>query len=191
MTSEVEAIHTSIPEDSIQAELEVKVSLKDKVAWGVSSVSDQFVTNGIQTLALPIYNLSLGLDPRLLGWGLAIPRILDAVLDPAIGNFSDNARTRWGRRRPSPSHPARPGSPSSPSLRPSRSCSASCGAKPWESALASRSHGSSRERCWWPTKVKARGLPSSRTSRRSPSRTTADSTPRVSPQCSGGAWRAP
>ncbi|KXK37047.1 MAG: MFS transporter [Candidatus Omnitrophica bacterium] len=100
MTSEVEAIHTSIPEDSIQAELEVKVSLKDKVAWGVSSVSDQFVTNGIQTLALPIYNLSLGLDPRLLGWGLAIPRILDAVLDPAIGNFSDNARTRWGRRRP-------------------------------------------------------------------------------------------
>ncbi len=77
-----------------------QVPVSQKVAWSVASISDQFVTNGIQTLTLPIYNLSLGVDPRALGWGLALPRILDAVIDPAIGNLSDNTRTRWGRRRP-------------------------------------------------------------------------------------------
>ena len=77
-----------------------QVPVSQKVAWSVASISDQFVTNGIQTLTLPIYNLSLGVDPRALGWGLALPRILDAIIDPAIGNLSDNTRTRWGRRRP-------------------------------------------------------------------------------------------
>lgn len=77
-----------------------KVPLGRKAAWGIASIPDQLVTNGIGTLALPIYNLGLGIDPRLLGWALALPRVLDAVIDPAIGNISDNARTRWGRRRP-------------------------------------------------------------------------------------------
>lgn len=77
-----------------------KVSLGHKASWAVASISDQLVTNGIQTLALPIYNLSLHVDPRLLGWAMALPRILDAIIDPTIGNISDNTRTRWGRRRP-------------------------------------------------------------------------------------------
>ena len=76
------------------------VALGQKVAFSVGSISDQLITNGIGTLAMPIYNLGLGVDPRLLGWALALPRIFDAVIDPSIGNISDNTRSRWGRRRP-------------------------------------------------------------------------------------------
>lgn len=71
-----------------------------KLAWSAGSFADQFMTNGIGTLANPIYNIGLGVDPRLLGWALGIPRLWDAVTDPFMGNISDNTRSRWGRRRP-------------------------------------------------------------------------------------------
>lgn len=45
-------------------------------------------------------NISLGLSAFWLGVILIIPRLWDAVSDPIIGHMSDNARTRWGRRRP-------------------------------------------------------------------------------------------
>ncbi|MCL5271083.1 MAG: MFS transporter [bacterium] len=77
-----------------------KVPVGRKIAYGAGAISDQFVTNGIGSLAMPIYNLGLGLDPRLLGWIMALPRVFDAIIDPSIGNLSDNTRTRWGRRRP-------------------------------------------------------------------------------------------
>ena len=60
--------------------------------------------NNLQAGALPAMmiclNLGLGMDPVLVGWIGFIPRIFDAVSDPMIGFISDNARTRWGRRRP-------------------------------------------------------------------------------------------
>jgi len=71
-----------------------------KFAWAVGSVGDQFLTNGIGALTLPVYQISLGVSPVWLGWAMAIPRVLDAVTDPLSGNITDNTRTRWGRRRP-------------------------------------------------------------------------------------------
>jgi GPH family glycoside/pentoside/hexuronide:cation symporter len=77
-----------------------RLSFFKKCVWSFGSVADQFMTNGINSLAMPIYCISLGLDVRLLGLALAIPRFLDAVADPLMGNVSDNSRSRWGRRRP-------------------------------------------------------------------------------------------
>jgi glycoside/pentoside/hexuronide:cation symporter, GPH family len=45
-------------------------------------------------------NISLGLSAFWLGFILIIPRLWDAISGPIIGHFSDNTRTRWGRRRP-------------------------------------------------------------------------------------------
>lgn len=42
----------------------------------------------------------IGLPPASAGLALLIPKIWDAVNDPLMGALSDNARTRWGRRRP-------------------------------------------------------------------------------------------
>lgn len=52
------------------------------------------------TLWMPFFNLGLGLSPALLGGMLMLYRAWDAFCDPVAGNLSDNARTRWGRRRP-------------------------------------------------------------------------------------------
>jgi len=56
--------------------------------------------NAFGGLVTPIYNIALRMDPVLLGIALAIPRVFDAILDPIMGNFSDNTRSKWGRRRP-------------------------------------------------------------------------------------------
>ncbi len=62
------------------------------------------VTDGshgsLHVLLNPIYNMSLGVDTRLLSSIVFIQRIWDAMVDPFIGQFSDNFRSRWGRRLP-------------------------------------------------------------------------------------------
>lgn len=77
-----------------------KPSLTSKCAWSLGAFSDVFVTNALSYLAFPIYNIGLHVDPRFLGWALGIPRIWEAITDPLIGRWSDNTRSRWGRRKP-------------------------------------------------------------------------------------------
>lgn len=77
-----------------------KISRGRKSAWAMGSVADVYMTNAFSYLAFPIYNLALGVDPRVLGWALGLPRVWDAIAAPLIGNISDNTRTRFGRRRP-------------------------------------------------------------------------------------------
>ncbi len=76
------------------------MSRTKKSAWAMGSIADVYMTNALNYLALPIYNMGLGVDPRMIGWALGLPRIWDALSDPLMGNISDNTRTRWGRRRP-------------------------------------------------------------------------------------------
>ncbi len=51
-------------------------------------------------LATPVYQMTLGVNPGWLGLMLTLPRFIDAIVDPVVGNISDNTRTRFGRRRP-------------------------------------------------------------------------------------------
>lgn len=77
-----------------------RVSLSRRLAWGLGGGADSLVMNGINQLVLPIYNVGLGLDALLVGLAQTIPRFIDALFDPLLGNLSDNTRSRWGRRRP-------------------------------------------------------------------------------------------
>ena len=76
------------------------LSRKKKATWAAGSIADVYMNNALNYLAFPIYNVALGVDPRMLGWALGLPRIMDAFTDPLMGNISDNTNTRWGRRRP-------------------------------------------------------------------------------------------
>lgn len=77
-----------------------KVSLSTRVSWGVGGWADNFIFQVLMILALPIYNIELGIDPVWIGIALMVPRMFDALTDPLMGNISDNTRSRWGRRRP-------------------------------------------------------------------------------------------
>jgi len=77
-----------------------KVPFREKLFYGAGSGSFQLSSDGVKGLANPIYNITLGLNPALVGLVLMIARLFDAFTDPLIGKLSDDARTRWGRRRP-------------------------------------------------------------------------------------------
>ncbi|OHB55768.1 MAG: hypothetical protein A2Y07_10595 [Planctomycetes bacterium GWF2_50_10] len=83
-----------------QAENTNHVSMKVRIGWGLGGLADNYIMSTLIALALPVYNIALGMDPVKLGIALSIPRFLDAIADPLMGNISDNTRSRWGRRRP-------------------------------------------------------------------------------------------
>ena len=70
------------------------------VSFGVSAFGENLALNSVVQLAFPVFNLTLGVNPALIGLALALPRLWDAFTDPLMGSISDNFRSRWGRRRP-------------------------------------------------------------------------------------------
>lgn len=75
-------------------------SLRTKLFYGLGSVAYGVKDNGFQTILLPFYNLVLHVPAQLVGLAIFIALMFDAFLDPIIGHFSDNLRSRWGRRHP-------------------------------------------------------------------------------------------
>jgi GPH family glycoside/pentoside/hexuronide:cation symporter len=54
----------------------------------------------IDHLALPVYNIMLGVSPLLVTMVVSLMRFIDALTDPLAGSLSDNSRSRFGRRKP-------------------------------------------------------------------------------------------
>lgn len=79
--------------------VEPPIGVSVKLRYGAAAFADNLAFNCVNQFANPIYNLILGVNPALVGLMLAIPRVVDAFLDPFIGLVSDNHRSRWGRRR--------------------------------------------------------------------------------------------
>jgi GPH family glycoside/pentoside/hexuronide:cation symporter len=80
-----------------------KSTWAEKFAWGAGGMTES-LQNSIWALSFPIYSIALGVSPALIGLAKALPRVVDAFTDPIMGNISDNARTRFGRRRPVVQH---------------------------------------------------------------------------------------
>ncbi|ABC63128.1 sugar transporter [Erythrobacter litoralis HTCC2594] len=55
---------------------------------------------GFNYFLLLFYGTVVGLEPGLVGLAILIALVLDAVSDPLVGYWSDNFRSRWGRRHP-------------------------------------------------------------------------------------------
>ena len=77
-----------------------KLPVRTKLAWGVGGFGENIANSAILSLVFPIFNVALGFSTLAIGLAMAISRIADAILDPIIGNLTDNTRSRWGRRRP-------------------------------------------------------------------------------------------
>jgi|GEM_PF-95243 len=77
-----------------------RVPLSVLITYGAGGIIPIALFNVAGILVGLMGNISLGLSAFWLGVILVVPRISDAAADPYIGYLSDNARTRWGRRRP-------------------------------------------------------------------------------------------
>ena len=71
-----------------------------KLVHGFGAVAFGVKDSGFSFFLLPFYNLVLGVDASTVGAALATALLIDAIVDPLIGNLSDRTYTRWGRRLP-------------------------------------------------------------------------------------------
>jgi glycoside/pentoside/hexuronide:cation symporter, GPH family len=77
-----------------------RLSPKELCAYGSGIIAYQYPHYGLAQLAMPLFNVTLGVAPAQVGAVLMAGRIWDATLNPLVGTWSDNTRSRWGRRRP-------------------------------------------------------------------------------------------
>ncbi|MBL8554366.1 MAG: MFS transporter [Phenylobacterium sp.] len=68
--------------------------------YGAGSISNSVKSSGLATFLMIFYNQVMGLPASLVGLGIGFALVVDAFIDPAVGQLSDNTRTRWGRRHP-------------------------------------------------------------------------------------------
>ena len=76
-----------------------RIPFIQKAAYSIGALVNQMQVAALTAMVL-VLNLGLGMDPAKVGIIGTVPRLLDAFTDPMIGYTSDNARTRYGRRRP-------------------------------------------------------------------------------------------
>lgn len=71
-----------------------------KLIQGFGAVAFGVKDNGFSFFLLIFYNQVLGMDAALVSLALLIALLVDAVIDPILGNLSDRTYTKWGRRLP-------------------------------------------------------------------------------------------
>jgi GPH family glycoside/pentoside/hexuronide:cation symporter len=83
--------YTTAPED--------RISLYQKIAYGFGSLVNNLLGAAIGMMSIVLV-LGFKMDPVLVGFLMAFPRLTDALTDPLMGYISDHTRSKWGRRRP-------------------------------------------------------------------------------------------
>jgi len=84
--------HQIAPED--------KVPIVQKLGYGLGTFMDMWGHWLYPTIAFQIFGLYLKVPFWQIAVAVILNRFFDALSDPLFGWLSDNARTRWGRRRP-------------------------------------------------------------------------------------------
>lgn len=83
--------HDTLPEDI--------VPFGQKMAFGAGNLTNQLLPAALGVFMFFLV-VGFGMSPYKAGILAAIPRFMDAILDPIMGYISDNTRSRWGRRKP-------------------------------------------------------------------------------------------
>jgi len=70
-----------------------------KWAFGAGNLTNQLLPAALGVFMFFLV-VGFGMSPYKAGILAAVPRFMDAILDPIMGYISDNTRSRWGRRKP-------------------------------------------------------------------------------------------
>ena len=77
-----------------------KAGIWTKLAYGSGAAANGIKNNGFEYFLLFYYSQVLGVDFALVGAALMIAMVVDGITDPVVGYWSDNLKTRFGRRHP-------------------------------------------------------------------------------------------
>lgn len=77
-----------------------KAGIWTKLAYGFGAAANGIKNNGFEYFLLFYYSQVLGVDSALVGATLMIAMFVDGISDPVVGYWSDNLKTRFGRRHP-------------------------------------------------------------------------------------------
>ncbi len=77
-----------------------KLSIPMKLGYGAGGMPYSIKDLAFVNFVLFYYTQVVGLSGTQTGFVLMIAMMWDAISDPIIGSFSDNFRSRWGRRHP-------------------------------------------------------------------------------------------
>ncbi len=74
--------------------------LSTKIFQGIGALPDTLKNFAFSTFLLFYYNQVLGVRAVLASVAIMVALVIDALTDPMVGSFSDNLRSRLGRRHP-------------------------------------------------------------------------------------------
>jgi len=77
-----------------------RLALSTRLFYGFGSVAFGVKDNGFSYFLAFFYAQVIGLPAQTVGFAIMIALILDAFIDPVVGQLSDNTRSKWGRRHP-------------------------------------------------------------------------------------------
>ena len=77
-----------------------RLSVLTMLSFGTGEAAGAFMSMAWGVTLLFYYQQIIGVEAYLVGIGIAIAVLFDAISDPLIGIWSDRIRSRWGRRHP-------------------------------------------------------------------------------------------
>ncbi len=77
-----------------------RLPLAEKIGYGLGSFHDMWGHWLYPALVYLVFNIYLGVSPKWIARALLFKLLFEAVWDSVFGWWSDNVRTRFGRRRP-------------------------------------------------------------------------------------------
>lgn len=84
----------------MQSAIQGPIPTKFKLIHGFGAVAFGVKDIGFQFFLLFYYSQVMGMDASLVSLALLCALLIDAVVDPILGNLSDRTYTKWGRRLP-------------------------------------------------------------------------------------------
>ncbi len=82
------------------ADKQTKLSLKEKIGYGLGDTASHFVWDMVGFWILIFYTDTFGISAAAAGTIMLIARFWDMVSDPLMGIIADRTTTRWGKFRP-------------------------------------------------------------------------------------------
>lgn len=99
-TSAIGANEAPAGQQADEANAAPPLRLATKFAFGLGAIAPGVIKSGFSFFLLIFYSQVVGLDAWYVGVAVTIALVFDAISDPIVGYWSDNLRSKWGRRHP-------------------------------------------------------------------------------------------